>query len=158
MTFFSIQNVLTQKIIKNIVDINYHVIHNDLVQIKRERKENIPLSLIHPKECQPKIPMKDWCSLIRPNLKTTDDIFDIQSSINFILVYSEDIEFNNIHPYYKWECENYSEEYGYTHFYIVVSSVYDLPYYAIELQRLSGSTQIINSIFSQLTERLNILS
>jgi hypothetical protein len=39
--------------------------------------------------------MKDRCSLIRPNLKTTDDIFDIQSSINFILVYSEDIEFNN---------------------------------------------------------------
>ena len=53
--------------------------------------------------------------------------------------------------------ENFSEEYGYTHFYIVVSQVDDLPYYAIELQRVSGTKTIIQLILHQLFERLNIL-
>jgi len=163
MSIFSIENVLNQKIIKNLIDMNYHVIINDLSQTKkdnREKKEEenlLPLSLIHPKYCQPKIPIKDRSSLTRPNLKTMDDIFDIQSSITSVLLHTEDIEYNTIHHYYKWDCENYSEEYGYTHFYIVVSLVDDLPYYAIEVQLISGTKLIINFIIDQLSQRLNLL-
>lgn len=157
MAFFSIENVLNQKIVKNFVNINYSFIINDLIQTERNKQENVSLSLKHPRECQPKIPIKDRCSLIRPNLKTMDDIFDIQSSISNILSHSEELEYKTIHPYYKWECENFSEKYGYTHFYIVVSIVDEFPYYAIEVQRISGTKPIINYIIYQLTERLNIL-
>jgi len=188
MSVFSIESVFTQKMFKSLVNMNYQIIINDLSQITRDYKNNIelkeeikniqpnivplsltfqnvrqenvvPLSLIHPKNCQPKIPIKDRCSLLRPNFKTMDDIFDIQSAINSILSHSEDMEYKNINPYYKWECENFSEEYGYTHFYIVVSKVGDLSsYYAIELQRVSGTKSIIYLILHQLFERLNILS
>lgn len=188
MSVFSIESMFTQKIFKSLIDINFHVIINDISQmtkcynnnivLKEEikdiqpnivslsltsqnvRQENVvPLSLIHPKDCQPKIPIKDRCSLLQPNFKTMDDIFDIQSAINSILSHSEDMEYKNKNPYYKWECENFSEEYGYTHFYIVVSKVDDLsPYYAIELQRISGTKSIIYLILHQLFERLNILS
>ena len=182
MSTFSIDHVFTHKIFKSLIDMNFHVIVNELSEYKNNillkeeikeitpnvislsltnqtvRQENVgPLSLVHPKDCQPKIPIKDRCSLLRPNLKTMDDIFDIQSAINSILAHSEDMDYKNINPYYKWECENFSEEYGYTHFYIVVSQVDDLPYYAIELQRVSGTKTIIHLILHQLFERLNIL-
>ena len=158
MAFFSIENVINHKILKNIVNINYNFIINDLIQPERNKQENVSLSLINPKNCQPKIPIKDRFSLIRPNFKTPDDIFDIQSAINSILSHLNDIEYKIIHPYYKWECENLSEKYGYTHFYVVVSIVDDdLPYYAIELQRTSGTTKIINFILHELKDRLNIL-
>lgn len=193
MSVFSIKSVLTQKIFKSLIDMNYHVIIDELIQktnnieiqesndikMKEEikdiqenivsvslmpikvRQENIvSLSLVHPKDCQPRIPIKDRSSLIRPNLKTTDDIFDVQSSINYILAHSEDIEYKIINPYYKWECENFSEEYGYTHFYIVVSLITGEnveSYYAIEVQRMKGPSFIIHYILHQLKESLNIL-
>jgi hypothetical protein len=160
MAFFSIENILNHKIVKNIVNINSHVIINDLLQTERIKEDNLSLSLKHPKVCQPKIPIKDRSSLIRPNLKTTDDIFDIQTSITSILSHSEELEYKTINPYYKWDCENFSEEYGYTHFYVVVSLVIEddqEPYYAIELQRITGTKPIIRYILHELTERLNIL-
>jgi hypothetical protein len=193
MSIFSIESVLTQKIFKNLIDMNYHVIIDELIQKKnnieikekneikmkeeikdvqqnviqlsliplKAREENIvSLSLKHPKDCQPRIPIKDRCSLLRPNLKTTDDIFDVQSSINYILAHSEDIEYKIINPYCKWECENFSEEYGYTHFYVVVSLITEEdvePYYAIEVQRMKGSSVIIHYILHQLKDSLNIL-
>ena len=160
MAFFSIENILNHKIVKNIVNINSHVIINDLVQTERIKEDNLSLSLKHPKVCQPKIPIKDRSSLIQPNLKTMDDIFDIQTAITSILSYSEELEYKTIKPYYKWDCENFSEEYGYTHFYVVVSLVIEddqEPYYAIELQRITGTKPIIRYILHELTERLNIL-
>ena len=162
MSFFSIENVLNQKIIKNMIDINFYVIKNNLIQ-KRENKlttNTIPLSLIHPKNCQPKIPIKDSCSILRPYLKTIDDIFDIQSAINSILSNSDDLEYKNTQFYYKWECENFSEEYGYTHFYVVVSLIHEInerSYYVIEIIRLKGTKSIIYYILNELTNRLNIL-
>jgi hypothetical protein len=161
MAFFSIENVLSHKIVKNIVNMNYNVIMNDIVQIERKREENISLSLKHPRVCQPKIPIKDKLSLIKPNLKTMDDIFDIQTSIISILSHSDNIEYNTIHSYYKWDCENFSEKYGYTHFYVVVSIIDEednIPYYAIEVQRITGTNPIIRYILHELTDRLNILS
>jgi hypothetical protein len=160
MAFFSIENVLSHKIVKNIVNINYQVIINDMVQTEREQEEIISLSLKHPRFCQPKIPIKDRSSLIMPNLKTMDDIFDIQTAIISILSHCEEIEYNTINSYYKWDCENFSEEYGYTHFYIVVSMINngdDNSYYAIELQRITGTKPIICYILHELKERLNIL-
>ena len=169
MSVFSIETVLTQKIFKSLIDMNFHVIVDELIEKKNNiftqekneiilreeikevqenvillsltpqkvRQENVgPLSLVHPKDCQPKVPIKDYFSLLRPYLKTKDDIFDIQSAINSILAKSEDIEYTNINPYYKWECENHSEKYGYTHFYVVVSLLNEeneSPYYAIEI-------------------------
>ena len=161
MSFFSIENIISHKVVKNIVNINSLVIMNDLVQKEKEREEIISLSLKHPKICQPKIPIKDRSSLTLPNLKTMDDIFDIQTAIIYILSHSDDIEYDTIHPYYKWDCENFSEECGYTHFYIVVSMIDngdDIPYYAIEVQRITGTKPIIRYILHELNERLNILS
>ena len=159
MAFFSIENFLNQKIINNIFKINYNVIMNNMIQIERERVDTVSLSLKHPRVCQPKIPIKDYNSLTKPYLKTTDDIFDIQSSIHYILSHSKDIEYNTIHHYYKWECENFSEKYGYTHFYIIVSmiDIDDFSYYAIEVQRITGTKPIIRYILYELNERLNIL-
>jgi len=180
MSVFSVESILTQKIIKNLINMNYHVIIDELIQkknnkdiqkkeirneiklkeeIKDIQKNIVSLSLIHPKNCQPKIPIKDSCSLFRPYLKTMDDIFDIQSAINSIFSNSEDIEYKNIHPYYKWECENDSEKYGYTHFLITVSLINEKneSYYAIEVIRISGTKLIIHIILNELTERLNIL-
>ena len=74
MAFFSIENVLSHKIIKNIIDINYNIIMNGIIETERKREDIVPLSLIHPRDCQIKIPIKDRSSLIRPNLKTFDDI------------------------------------------------------------------------------------
>jgi hypothetical protein len=155
MAFFSIENVLNHKIVKNIININYNISMNDLIQLEKENNES--LSLKHPRLCQPKIPIKDKSSLIRPNLKTMDDIFDIQTAIVSILSNSENIEYHTINHYYKWDCENFSEEYGYTHFYIVVSMIDELSYYAIEVQRVTGTKPIIRYILHELNERLNIL-
>jgi hypothetical protein len=193
MSVFSINDVITQKIFKQLIDMNYHVIVDELIQKKnnieaQERNEislkeeindvnkdevvlslkplinyqpMVSLSLKNPKECQYKIPFKDRCSLILPNLKTMDDIYDIQNAITYILSHSEELEYKILHPYYKWECENFSEEYGYTHFYVVVSSLIkeedDTPYYAIEVQRVSGTKSIIRYVLHELTERLNIV-
>ena len=82
-----------------------------------------------------------------------------QSSINSILSHSKNIEYETIHYYYKWDCENFSEKYGYTHFYIIVSliDIDELPYYAIEIQRITGTKPILRYIIYELTQRLNIL-
>ena len=155
MAFFSIENIFSHKIIQNIISINYNIIMNN--NIKNEKNTQEHLSLKHPRMCQPKIPIKDISSLTRPNLKTNDDIFDIQSAIISILSHTEEIEYNTIHHYYKWDCKNYSEEYGYTHFYIVVSMVDELSYYAIEIQRIAGTKPIIRYIIQELTDKLNII-
>jgi hypothetical protein len=162
MAFFSIENLLQNKIIKNLININTNIIND--IQTNIVRQENIytpsSLSLIHPRNCQPKIPKKDLSTLIETNLKTMDDVFDIQSAIKSVLSHSEDIEYNLIQPYHKWSCENFSEEYGYTHFYIIISLISEeteSPYYAIEVERTKGTKRVIYYVLNELKERINIL-
>jgi hypothetical protein len=186
MSAFSIDTVLTYKTFKSLIDMNFRVIINELTQyknnivLKEEIKDIIPnvislslttqtvrqentyscLSLIHPRDCQPKIPKKDSSILIHANLKTMDDVFDIQSAINSILSKTEDIEYNLIQPYHKWSCEHFSEKYGYTNFYIIISLISEeteIPYYAIEVERTKGKKGVIYYILYKLKERLNIL-
>lgn len=153
MAFFSIDNILKNKIIKNIIKYDFQP------NIVTQENEYFPLSLKHPRDCQPKILKKDPSTLIHDNLKTLDDIFDIDSAIKSIFSHSEDIEYNLIHPYHKWSCEIYSEKHGYTHFYIIVSLISEedeYPYYAIEVELTQGKKCVVNFILNELKKRLNI--
>ena len=161
MTSFSIIKTINQfQIIQNVINVNYNVFINNMVDPERDSQSVIPLSLKHPKLCQPKIPMKDRSSLLTPNLKTTDDIFHIEMAINSILSHLEKIEYTNHKLYCNWECEHFSKEIGYTHFYIIVSLIDEEnmpPYYAIEIQRVIGKKKLIYYILNELMDRLNIL-
>jgi hypothetical protein len=161
MSFFSIENMLQNKIIKNIISMNNDTLMYDS-QPNIVKHENIytSLSLKHPRDCQPKIPKKDPFTLCQSNLKTLDDIFDIETAIKSIFTHSEDIDYEIIYPYHKWSCEIYSEKHGYTHFYIIVSLLSEeeeSPYYGVEVELTQGKKRVVNYVLNELKERLNIL-
>jgi len=160
MSLFSIENMMQNTFIKPFISYNTDIIKYKINNKIIKFENSPPLSLKHPRDCQPKIPSKDPFALIHSNLKTSDDIFDIDSAIKSIFEYSEDIEFNNINPYHKWSCEIYSEKYGYTQVYIIVSLISDeteVPYYAIEVELTQGKRSVVNFILNKLKERLNII-
>jgi hypothetical protein len=159
MSLFSIENILQNPLIKPFIshntDIIKYEINNKIIRIEN----SIPLSLKHPRDCQPEIPKKNPFTLIHANLKTFDDIFDIDSAIKSIFAHTEDVEYNSINPYHKWSFEIYSEQHGYTQIYIIVSLISkeeEPPYYAIEVELIQGKKRVVNYILNQLKERLNI--
>jgi len=162
MSLFSIENIMQNTFIKPYIsdntDIIKHEINNKIIRIEN----SIPLSLKHPRDCQPEIPKKNHFTLIHANLKTFDDIFDIDSAIKSIFAHTEDVEdveYKSINPYHKWSYEIYSEQYGYTQIYIIVSLISEEeepPYYAIEVELIQGKKRVVNYILNKLKERLNI--